>query len=346
MLSHAHLFSPWRAGITILGMVGFYDLVFVGRLASSLSMFIQSMRAPKTANKIQKGRSKSTRPLPAPATQLMWFIVRGMCLLAVLAAMLWFRYRKTFGFKIEMDSEFNRLLELEPTQRWASMFVLALYNLQSLFLPIHQAFDYADVHLVTDPPGDPIFWLAVLVLTAVTFTLLALVIIYFVQATEDPHRNRTCRVLFYSAWIVMSWLPFSQFFFFVGFLIADRVLYLGSVGSCLALADLLTMPFVGTNRRTNQKDVCTAGETDQAPEEDHKDASIAGERSVRSRRSSRSFRFSNLQAVALVAIVALTCMYAQRTILYVPAWNNEVSLFEAGLKVYPHNRLAIHGLGA
>ena len=110
---------------------------------------------------------------------------------------------------------------------------------------------------------------------------------------------------------VISFLPASQVFFPVGFLVAERTMYLPSVGFVL-LVVVLMRSIARPNRST----------------------------------STESNRLKIRQVMVSLFIAGLICLsLGVRTIVRNTAWSTDLDLRWAALSVYPNSRSAHHGIG-
>ena len=107
---------------------------------------------------------------------------------------------------------------------------LCFYNLWLLLCPSHLSPDYS---MGTIPPITSIFD-SKNVLTVMTFLSLGYLILILCKHRKDEERKRI--PLFSLVLMVVTFLPASNLFFPVGFVVAERVLYLPSMGFCMLVA--------------------------------------------------------------------------------------------------------------
>ncbi|KAL6064487.1 Protein O-mannosyl-transferase tmtc3 [Balamuthia mandrillaris] len=121
---------------------------------------------------------------------------------------------------------------------WLSIFHLHARYILLLFFPFHLSADYSFDCIPAlipslDPRQEPRV-LLILALWAVVAAFLAATVFWVVE--------RRCREAYWMSflWFALPFLPASQLFFFPATVLAERVLYLPSVGFCLGLSYLLS----------------------------------------------------------------------------------------------------------
>ena len=145
------------------------------------------------------------------------------------------------------------------------------------------------------------------IFTLVTFTILLLFGLYSTQ--ESTNLRRT--VLFGLSLIVFPYLPASNLFFPVGFVIAERVLYLPSMGVCLLVgygAWKLVMSTNTTKTGIAHQKVC--------------------------------------RVIFIVCLFSLLVSYSAKTVFRNRDWYSSHSVYQSAVKVTPNNAKMISNLGA
>jgi hypothetical protein len=132
-------------------------------------------------------------------------------------------------------------------------------------------------------------------------------------------RNQSSVAVLSAAVVVFTFLPASQILFPVGFLVAERTLYLPSVGLCLLVVDIF------------QRAVKYP-----AVESDRSSSAVESASIPKTRMKQCSFIF--------LATSSIACLGA-RTLVRNEAWNDDLTLRKAALSVYPNSRAALHGIG-
>lgn len=111
------------------------------------------------------------------------------------------------------------------TARWTAMKVLGM-DLGLLLWPVHLACERGFAQIVPASAGDPWAWLSL----AAVFGILAAAIL----------RHRRDRTMFWCAgWFAVAILPVANLVFLIGATMAERFLYMPSIGLAMAVAVLL-----------------------------------------------------------------------------------------------------------
>lgn len=117
-------------------------------------------------------------------------------------------------------------------------------------------------------------------------------------------------------WLVIPFLPSCQFFLTVGFVVAERVLYLPSVGFCLFFVVLLDWL---VERLQND----TATTSENATNDDSQ--------------AKAKKPFSGSVIVVVSVVLLIVGLYSIRTIERNKDWATPLALFSAGIEVAPNN---------
>ncbi len=124
-----------------------------------------------------------------------------------------------------------------------------------------------------------------------------------------------------AVWVLVSALLVMNLVFTLGTVLADRVLYWPSAGWCLVLAALAAF-FLDPARDRGEKALRLAARDPRRP--------------VRPPRAGVVFAF---------LMVALCAAYAVRAAAYLPAWHDDIALFEASVRAEPRAPRAWYNLG-
>ena len=138
--------------------------------------------------------------------------------------------------------------------------------------------------------------------TIVTYVTLALLVR---SALESRSRSHVTVVSLGLAMIVFPFLPASNLFFPVGFVVAERVLYLPSMGFCLLVA-------YGCHRM---------------------------------QRMSQRMKSSTIQIILSSCLIFLFSVFAAKTFTRNWDWKDELTIFNSGLKVTQNNAKLFNNVG-
>lgn len=111
-------------------------------------------------------------------------------------------------------------------------------------------------------------------------------------------------VLVIISFLVLPFLPASNVFFYVGFVIAERILYLPSVGACLAIG-----------------------------------AGISGSYHI-----ARKLCYDRIARTILFATIFLLSVMSARTLLRNEDWRNEESLYRSALRINPPKGISMYSI--
>lgn len=173
--------------------------------------------------------SRDTTPshsLPRPPR--LQVAVRMIASAASGAVLLALRHALTGGTSIAFPRQFNPLVALEPAQRLATLPYVWSQAVMLLLWPAGLSFDHSALELPEEPLGlanlAPV--LAVVVTAVLLCALLAL-------DAETPHARLAVKSFLLGG---LAYLPASNLLFSVGFVIAERALYLPCAAACVTLA--------------------------------------------------------------------------------------------------------------
>jgi hypothetical protein len=325
-LVYVCMYVCMHTGIMTLGIIGVYDLLFVLRFFQFASL--------------------SKRILP--------FIERMIGVALVGMMLLYVRHWISGGFEIDMDAHYNKLLLLNSTQRMASIpFLLSIFGMLLLF-PWYLCFEYTELKLIEFPMSD------YRVLYGVAFLLALACFLVFALAYLKRGSATQARILAGFGWIVITILPSSQIFFFVGFLVAERVLYLPSVGYCYLFTYIITKlfthyaKFIGADGPSPSPSSTTVTSSTTSCSDDSTDQQTTAASKTRrpkatpssSSGNSNKRKFARWFCAALVGFTWLMILfYYTRTQVRIPDWSSEEALFKSTLTQYPNHSQCIYGLG-
>ncbi|XP_022698972.1 transmembrane and TPR repeat-containing protein 1-like [Varroa jacobsoni] len=124
-----------------------------------------------------------------------------------------------------------------------------------------------------------------------------------------------------AALVILPWLPASNLLVTVGFVLAERVLYIPSMGFCLLFVE-------GLRRLLFHLQDITAMSTTASPVRN----SI-----IQQQRSGRRNTWNRKQKFVLVALLILLCLGTVRTVRRNRVWMTRETLFESGVREMPMN---------
>ena len=191
-----------------------------------------NVRAPADVSEVSDGsrggggtRDDGSAPSPLP-TRL---VAARMCVTALAgAALLGARHLLTGGTSISFPKQFNPLIALEPRARLATLPYVWSQAIMLLLWPARLSFDHSGMELPEDP--STLGALApVVALSGVATLLLTLVALGATRA----HAKLAAKAFLLGG---LTYLPASNLFFQVGFVIAERALYLPCAAACVTLA--------------------------------------------------------------------------------------------------------------
>lgn len=142
------------------------------------------------------------------------------------------------------------------------------------------------------------------------------------KSVIDCKTNSASAILISITILTLPFLPAANLFFYVGFVVAERILYLPSVGYCLliglGLGKLINLNFNTTKCKTSTSSLLSASATTKAK---HKYDKVH-ETNVKS-------------IVTILFLVILICVYSVKTITRNMDWRDEESLYRSAVTVNP-----------
>ncbi|CAH3117107.1 unnamed protein product [Porites lobata] len=162
-------------------------------------------------------------------------------------------------------------------------------------------------------------------LATLMFIVIAVLLVYssVVSNKTDPEEQDI--LVLSLALLVVPFLPASNLFFRVGFVVAERILYVPSMGFCLLIV-------CGLNRLASfARSDRTIFNTDKTNN---------GQRTKASTFSEASSTTKLLQKTLLLVFFMLTGLFCWKVIVRNRVWRNRESLFRSGVETLPHNAKA------
>ncbi|XP_041453072.1 protein O-mannosyl-transferase TMTC3-like [Lytechinus variegatus] len=204
-------------GITMVGICCIYEVFFLQKF--SLKAFIQQSKS--RTSKTSRSASPNYQALLRAAPRLFFLIASS-------GLLLWGRM-SIMGAKLPSFTRFDNPAALSafPTRHLTYLYLLPI-NAWLLLCPSTLLCDWTmgTIPLVTSL-GDPRNLATLLLLLS-----LGLLVLYAVFAEEKI----SCQLIMSLSFLVLPFLPASNLFFPVGFVVAERVLYTPSMGYCLLVA--------------------------------------------------------------------------------------------------------------
>jgi len=155
--------------------------------------------------------------------------MRLVALLVTLISLLLFRIRLMQGASLPVFTKFDNPASLaEILPKYLTYLYLPCLNLWLLLCPSDLCCDWT---MGSIPLVSSIADSRVLVILGVSFVLFNLLHVIFKSCD-----NFSKQVIFASSWVVIPFIPASNIFFPVGFVIAERILYIPSMGFCLLVS--------------------------------------------------------------------------------------------------------------
>ncbi len=203
----------------------------------SVEMTSPEEKIPKGPGNLSKLRKRDWKQL-------------GFRLLGILGVgILYFVHRKVWvgGLAdLKMQIQHNPVAFSHGLEKWLSICYIHFRYIWLLIYPIDLSCDYSMdcVPLIRSFSDPRNLW------TLLTYALIT-AFLFFALRSKEHHKV----LVFAFSWFALPFLPASQIFFQPGTVIAERVLYIPSIGFCFLLSWLL---FWGLNRRWFTKDTFLA----------------------------------------------------------------------------------------
>ena len=162
-------------------------------------------------------------------------LVRLAWLLITLGLLLLLRIQLLQGASLPVFTEFdNPASQAGRLSKFLTFSLLPCINLWLLLCPAQLCCDWTmgSVPLLTS--------MADIRILAIIFVFLTFISILFTSLASSTSTRFSGAIIFAAAWMVIPFIPASNIFFPVGFVIAERVLYIPSMGFCLLVSIGLT----------------------------------------------------------------------------------------------------------
>ena len=156
-------------------------------------------------------------------------MMRLTILTLTLVLLLMFRIQMMQGSSLPVFTKFdNPASHADTISRYLTYSYLPCLNVWLLLCPSQLCCDWTMGSIpLLQSATDPRTLAIIAVLTFLLFLFITLI-----SSTETYSRQ----VIFSAAWMILPFIPASNFFFPVGFVIAERILYIPSMGFCLLVS--------------------------------------------------------------------------------------------------------------
>eukprot|EP01090_Pellita_catalonica_P000684 TRINITY_DN10479_c0_g1_i1.p1 TRINITY_DN10479_c0_g1~~TRINITY_DN10479_c0_g1_i1.p1 ORF type:complete len:819 (+),score=109.58 TRINITY_DN10479_c0_g1_i1:34-2457(+) len=258
-----------------------------------------------------------------PALKRSWenggklLAIRGLILVAALISYFLHRMYVVGGFAgLAMQKHHNPIAFETGWNKWRTVFYVHTVYTKLLLFPVWLSADYSMscVPIITEW-ADPLNFVTLGLYIALAVTLV------LVLRSRKYHKE----LLMGFAWIIIPFLPAAQVFFAPGTVVAERVLYLPSLGYCFLLAWFLS--FLVTDGIPQQ--LFTTSKKKKSGKTHNKLA---------------KFRISHKQMLTLVFVILAA--YSAKTVQQNPVWATQLSLFENAAHVCPNSGKALFNYAA
>jgi len=199
-----------EVGVTVIGLCIVSELFVKHNIHKQLMKLLNSKQNMEM--KIEKG-----------------LVLRLSMLFMTLVLLLTFRIQKLQGASLPVFTKFdNPASHSEGLSKILTYSYLPCLNFWFLLCPTNLCCDWTMGSIpLLQSASDP------RILAIITFASITILFIFKIIRSEEKFSKQ---VLFSSAWIIIPFLPASNIFFPVGFVIAERVLYIPSMGFCLLVS--------------------------------------------------------------------------------------------------------------
>lgn len=199
-----------EVGVTVIGLCYVHELLLKQNLHKTLLNAI--LRPKVTEWRVSRGR------------------VTRVCLLTLsLASLLVFRIWLMQGASLPVFTRFdNPASHADTAAKLLTFTYLPCLNTWLLLCPAQLCCDWTMGSIPLLQSGADPRMLAILAVSAILFLL-----IFTIMTSSEEYSKQ---VLFSLAWVIIPFIPASNIFFPVGFVIAERVLYIPSMGFCLLVS--------------------------------------------------------------------------------------------------------------
>ena len=297
------------------------------------------------ASAVSRDNDMAYRPWRNIFAKCLAQCVRHILTIAMLIASLSFRVWISGGYAPTVFSraENPAAVEASAMTRALSFFYINMFNVWLLLFPKNLCVDWAlgSIPLVESFADMRLLLpFGIIVGFMLVFTILANGGVASSSSSVASRRDsasflnqRFLVACFGVLAMIISFLPASNLFFYVGFVVAERVLFLPSMGFCIFLAatcDLIRprIPLLRTLAKGHGKDVSASHPLMQSDT-----ATAKPYRGM--------FEIGRIAAVPIVCCLLFLFQCVSRNL----QWRNDIALMRANIKSNPRNARLYHGLG-
>eukprot|EP01107_Rhizomastix_libera_P005124 TRINITY_DN1835_c0_g2_i2.p1 TRINITY_DN1835_c0_g2~~TRINITY_DN1835_c0_g2_i2.p1 ORF type:complete len:779 (-),score=174.24 TRINITY_DN1835_c0_g2_i2:34-2370(-) len=149
------------------------------------------------------------------------------------------------------------------------------------------------------------------------------------------------RSLFLLGWVAGFFMPASHLVFYVGTTVAERLLYVPSICSCLLIAEVILAPFTCVFWRETDPST-KKNERKESEEKEEVDGEMKkkGNNGKAMEKLVAAVSSLPLKVIGMVVIFCTVAFFSRLTYVHNPVWNNATILFEHGIKMCPNSAKA------
>ncbi len=220
-------------GITVVGVCAVYEIIFVQNINIVKLFKIPSLFNDQSSRNNNHHSSKYAKSKATTTTATNWgLILRSAALVLTCSGLLLVRFY-VMGSTLPVFTSFDNPASYSeaPTKQLTWSYLVAI-NSWLLLAPSDLCCDWT---MGTVPLIEGISDLRNLC-TIVTFSVLTLLGLKGLFASEGLSKKNSKVIVFSLALLALPFLPACNLFFPVGFVVAERVLYLPSMGFCLLIS--------------------------------------------------------------------------------------------------------------
>tara|TARA_R110002050_G_scaffold293876_1_gene451023 strand:- start:1198 stop:2529 length:1332 start_codon:yes stop_codon:yes gene_type:complete len=326
---------------TALGIVGFYDLLYITLPVVSMSLqFSGHTPRPRqgTLSPIRQIRSDPSsrthhKDYWKAASSIWCFFVRSLYLVLLLVGYIAFRIylmSDTFHFEdvtlsqsqlIRRTENPFHFLEDRTSRLLSKLYVQVRYALLLLY-PQDLCCEWSyncipAIQTISDPRN------------LITLTLFMTILYLFFSNFKLAKPSGVIPLAL--LWIVLTHLPGSGLILIIGTLVAERLLYLPSVGYCILIGNIVSKALY--QKKENKK---VTDYTEVAAKTSTQSQSRSRLELSRSAQSSRIFSLRTTTAkIVFILLIAYCVWLSQRTVKRNKDWETDGTLFISALDVCP-----------
>eukprot|EP00049_Salpingoeca_infusionum_P003068 m.63027 g.63027 ORF g.63027 m.63027 type:complete len:660 (+) comp11938_c0_seq1:228-2207(+) len=330
-------------GIMVLPACILWDILVNCKVElSSFVPFTPSQNSRHQALKPSSGAEKATstakaKPKPSVrSTNALWLRIAVM---VVVTAMVYqMRVALNKGDDAKMDEKTNPANHIEDTlNRVLTKNHYAFIHFGLLVWPFSLCCDWSSFG-VPNVEGLSDFRNLE---TAAMYLFLAWVCFASVFAKDLPQALRSS-LLLGIGWAIVTFIPASGLLVEVGFVVAERILYMPVAGYCIALAAFLGHmgSFYSSQKGEVKLNVKSKKQLGGSNGDERAGKSVSGSDSESQDNGVGVCRDTRWLCVSAGVLILL--VFTGRTVLRNADWQSELSLYETGLKVLPNNAKLNH----